>query len=199
VLKIAVLVSGAGRTFINLLDEIDAGNLDVTVEALISTRRVTPALDAAKEKGIPTHFVSWKTLGVDAASAEVYRLCHGVDMIVTAGFLKFLKILPEWQGRVLNIHPSLLPLHGGPGFYGLRVHAAVLAAGDKISGCTVHFCDNEYDHGCIVKQLEVPVMPDDTADILAARIFTMEKMLLPQVIQSFATGELTLPFEPDQS
>lgn len=193
--KIAVLVSGSGRTFINLLNEIDNGNLDVEVQVLISSKKQTPAFAAAEEKDIPTQFISWKTLGVDQASEEVYKACEGADLIVTAGFLKFLNIKDVWQGRIVNIHPSLLPKHGGAGFYGDRVHQAVLDSSDKVSGCTVHLCDSIYDHGAIIEQIEVPVMADDTVASLSARVFVEEKVLFPRVIQRFATGEHKLPYK----
>lgn len=193
--KIAVLVSGSGRSFINLLDQIEAGHLQAEVQVLISTKRVTPAIDAAKANGIPTLFISWKTLGVDEASKEVYKACEGADLIVTAGFLKFLNIQEKWAGRIVNIHPSLLPAHGGAGYYGDRVHQSVLESGDKVSGCTVHLCDSIYDHGAIIDQLEVPVLEDDTVSSLAARVFVQEMILLPQVLQSFVTGLRGLPFK----
>jgi phosphoribosylglycinamide formyltransferase-1 len=188
-LKLAVLVSGGGRTFINLLAEMAAGHLDCEIQVLISSRRSTPALDAAATKNIPAHFISWKTLGVEEASEQAFKLCEGADYIVTAGFLKYIKIPPGWEKRIINIHPSLLPRHGGHGFFGDRVHQAVLASGDKVSGCTVHYVDEVYDHGDIIEQIEVPVQKSDDYESLAARVFVQEKILLPRVLQGLATAD----------
>jgi folate-dependent phosphoribosylglycinamide formyltransferase PurN len=125
-------------------------------------------------------------------SARIRELLapHDIDLIVLAGFLSQIEILPEWEGRMINVHPSLLPLFGGHGLYGSRVHEAVLASGMKVSGCTVHFVNAEYDAGPIILQHTVPVEDDDTPASLGARVFAAECEAYPEAIRLFASGEL---------
>ncbi|MDC3378967.1 phosphoribosylglycinamide formyltransferase [Planctomycetota bacterium] len=196
-LRIAVLLSGSGRTLANLLDQADRGLLDAKVALVISSSRKAYGLVRAREREIPTQVHRWKR-GADAAaySEGVFAACRGaqVDLVCLAGWLKLLRpIPPEFAGRVLNIHPALLPAYGGKGFYGHHVHQAVLDAGEAVSGCTVHQVDDEYDHGPIVLQHEVPVEPGDDVDALAARVFAAECAAYPEAIRQVGARLLAGP------
>ena len=115
-----------------------------------------------------------------------------VDLVVMAGFLKHVLIPTDFDNRVVNIHPALLPAFGGQGFYGLRVHEAVLASAARVSGCTVHFADNVYDHGPILLQRQVPVLDDDTPEALAARVFAAECEAYPEALRLIARGKVAI-------
>jgi formyltetrahydrofolate-dependent phosphoribosylglycinamide formyltransferase len=191
-LQVAVLLSGTGRTLENLLACRAASELDIDIPIVISSRPGVRGLEIAEAAGIAAHVVSRREYPTPSAmSARVRELLepHGVDLILLAGFLSQLEILPEWEGRMLNIHPSLLPLFGGRGLYGNRVHQAVLASGMKVTGCTVHFVNAEYDAGPIVLQRCVPVYDDDTPEALGARVFALECELYPEAIRLVA-GQL---------
>ncbi len=194
-LPLAVLLSGTGRTLENLLAAIDGGGLAARVEVVVSSRAGVRGLAVAAARGTPAHTIERRRFADDAAfSAAVYAAIapHAPGLIVLAGFLCRLAIPPEWEGRIVNIHPSLLPAFGGRGMYGRRVHEAALAYGVKVSGCTVHVVDQEYDHGPIILQRAVPVLDDDTPDSLGARVFAAECALYPEAIALFAAGRLAL-------
>jgi formyltetrahydrofolate-dependent phosphoribosylglycinamide formyltransferase len=193
-IKLAVLISGGGRSLVNLIERIQAGTLPATIELVISSRSDASGLAKAAEARIPTRVVSSKGKGLEAFSDEITAELDRVqpDLICLAGFMCFYKIPDQYLGRVMNIHPALLPAFGGKGMYGHHVHEAVLETGCKVSGCTVHFADNVYDNGPIVVQKVVPVLEDDTADSLAARVFEEEKAAYPQAIRLFAEGRLRL-------
>jgi formyltetrahydrofolate-dependent phosphoribosylglycinamide formyltransferase len=193
-LPIAVLLSGGGTTLLNLLREIAAERLAADVRLVIASRPC-PGADKARAAGL--HTVELRPR--DFASLEDYS--QGVfdrvrsaecSLVVLGGFLSRLAIPPDFEGRVMNIHPALIPAFCGQGMYGHRVHEAVLARGVKVSGCTVHFCDNEYDHGPIILQRCVPILEDDTPDTLAARVFQAECEAYPEAIRLFAAGRLRL-------
>ena len=194
---IAVLVSGGGRSLENLAQCIHRGELDARIALVLSDRPGTGAFERAARLGLETALVERRRFD-DAESfsravfAELER--RGVCLAVLAGFLRLLKIPSAWRGRVLNIHPSLLPAYGGKGFYGHHVHEAVLAAGESESGCTVHFVDDEFDHGPPILQCRVPVQPGDTPDTLAARVFEEEKRALPEAIRRVLAGEGSASF-----
>lgn len=176
--RLGILLSGTGRTLVNLLECIDAGELDAEIACVISDRSGVRGLDHGEEAGLPTYVAAdsdatWRTLEA-----------HDVDLVCLCGYLRLLKIPADQRRRVLNIHPALLPKFGGKGFYGHHVHEAVLAAGETESGCTVHYCDDEYDRGPIVAQKRVPVLPDDTPATLAARVFEAECLAYPEAIRS---------------
>ncbi|MCH2161257.1 MAG: hypothetical protein MK085_05220, partial [Phycisphaerales bacterium] len=116
----------------------------------------------------------------------------GVQLVCLAGYLRYFRVDPRWTNRAINIHPSLLPAHGGQGMYGERVHKAVLAAGDQESGCTVHVVDGEYDHGTTILQRRCPVLPDDDADRLASRVFAEECLAMPEAVAAIANGDIEL-------
>lgn len=192
-LPLAVLLSGTGRTLENLLATIARGALAARVAVVVSSRLGVRGLAVAEAHGIPTRTVERRDFADDAAfSAAVYGAVapHGPRLIVLGGFLRRLTIPPAWAGRIINIHPSLLPAFGGRGLYGRRVHEAVLAHGVKVTGCTVHFADDEYDHGPIVLQRAVPVLDDDTPETLGERVFAAECALYPAAIALFAAGRL---------
>jgi formyltetrahydrofolate-dependent phosphoribosylglycinamide formyltransferase len=178
-----------------LLDRIDAGKLDAQVRVVISSRSDAYGLVRAQSHGIPAITVSSRK---HRRSEEHSRaLCaelrkYPVDLIAMAGFMCFFHIPPEYEGRVMNIHPALLPSFGGKRMYGHVVHEAVLEYGCKVSGCTVHFADNRYDHGPVILQRTCAVLDDDTPDTLRERVFREECEAYPQAIQLFAEGRLRI-------
>lgn len=194
-LRVAVLLSGTGRSLENMLERRALGDLAIDIPVVISSRSSVRGVEVARGAGIETHVVSRRQCSTPAAmSARIAELLapHDIGLIVLAGFLSQLDILPEWDGRMINIHPSLLPLFGGHGFFGSRVHAAVLAAGMKVTGCTVHFVDAEYDAGPIILQRCVSVDEDDTPETLGARVFAAECEAYPAAIRLFQSGRLRI-------
>lgn len=189
---IAVLVSGGGRSLENLADVIARGELAARIALVVSDRFRIGALERARRLDLPHLVVPYQELpGPDEFAARVWAAIdeHGCELVVLAGFLRLLMVPPRWLGRVINIHPALLPAYGGKGFYGDRVHKAVLESGDAETGCTVHFVDNVYDHGPIILQRRIVVDPDDTSASLAARVFEQEKLALPEAIRMVLDGE----------
>lgn len=193
-LRLGVLLSGSGRTLQNVLAEIDAGRLHAEVAVVIASRPCK-GVERARAAGLDAHVVPYKDSrdagGYSAAIAARLDAAH-VDLVCLAGFLSFWEVPPHYAGRVMNIHPALLPSFGGAGMWGHHVHEAVLEAGCKVSGCTVHFCTNEYDSGPIVIQRTCPVEDDDTPDTLAARVFEQECIAYPQAIEWFAERRLRI-------
>ncbi|MCA9834264.1 MAG: phosphoribosylglycinamide formyltransferase [Thermomicrobiales bacterium] len=190
--RLAVLVSGSGRSLENLLQIIARGDISAEIAVVVSSVAHVRALQIAAEAGIPTHVLTHKDArGVDAYSAAMYELLapYQVDLVIMAGFLRRLLIFPGWENRILNIHPALLPqaqtYAAGRGFYGDHVHAAVLAHGDTESGATVHVVTDEYDDGPPLAQAVVPVLPDDGVHDLADRVFAAERELYPHVIAEY--------------
>lgn len=191
--SIAVLLSGQGRTLANILTQVEHGDLPVAVRCVIGSKPGIRGLTIAADAGIPHHLIPRR----DFADAETFSAAvwgtltaYDIRLVVHAGFLRKLLVPTGWEGRVLNIHPSLLPAFGGKGMYGQHVHAAVLAHGCKVSGCTVHICDNAYDTGPIVAQQCVPVRDDDTPETLGERVFAAECVAYPAVIRAFAEGRI---------
>ncbi len=194
-INLAVLLSGSGRTLQNFLDRIAAGTLDARVSVVVSSRADAYGLERACQAGIPAALVESRRHRnfikmSDAIALELEK--HPVDLIALAGFMCFFRIPDRYLGRVMNIHPALIPAFSGKGCYGHHVHEAVLEHGCKVTGCTVHFADNEYDHGPIILQRCVPVLDDDTADTLAARVFEAEGEAYPEAIQLFAEDRLRI-------
>ncbi|MBN2490762.1 MAG: phosphoribosylglycinamide formyltransferase [Planctomycetes bacterium] len=193
--RIAVLLSGSGRTLQNFLDRIVAAAMPGRVVDVIASHSRAFGLERARRAGLPHAVIDPRAGGPPGAFRERLhgRLRdQGVDLVLLAGYLVRFPMSPEWAGRVMNIHPALLPGVGGQGFYGLRVHEAVLASGAAESGCTVHFVDDHYDHGPIILQRRVPVHPDDTPESLAARVFAEELAAYPEAVRLFAEGRLRL-------
>ena len=192
-LSLAVLISGGGTTLRNLINKIASGDLSAEIRLVVSSNRRARGLEYAEQAAIPTRIVERQASSSDADfSAAIFGPCRdvGVDLVAMGGFLKHVLIPDDFANRVLNIHPALIPAFCGPGFYGQRVHEAVLEYGAKISGCTVHFVDNQYDHGPIVLQRTVAVLDDDTPNSLAERIFAEECLAFPEAIQLCAEGRV---------
>jgi len=179
-LKIAVLVSGGGTNLQVLIDSIEKGSLPgAEIVLVISSNKDAFALERASKAGIKTEVVTGSIellKALEAASAE---------LIVLAGYMSIVEpaVVERYRNRIINIHPSLIPKHCGEGFYGMRVHGAVLEAGDKVSGATVHFVDEGIDTGEIILQREVPVEKNDDEKTLAARVLTVEHQILPEAIR----------------
>lgn len=189
-LKLTVLISGGGRTLVNLHECIARGELPATIHTVVSSRGDVKGIDRARAIGIEPHIVERAALSAKHFQEGITRAVEGADLVCMAGFLSLWNIPPALAGRVINIHPALLPKFGGPGMYGMRVHEAVLKAGETESGCTVHFCDDEYDNGPIILQKRVPVHPGDTPDALAARVFEAECLAYPEAIRRIAADEV---------
>jgi len=194
-IRLGVLISGGGTTLQNILDRIDAGSLDAEVAVVISSSAKAFGLERARKHHVPTH-VLLRTRYADAkeygeAIAEILDR-YNVELVTMAGFLKLWTIPPRYHGRVMNIHPALIPAFCGLDMYGHAVHEAVVNSGVKISGCTVHFADNEYDTGPIILQRTVPVHFEDTPDDVAKRVFTEECIAYPEAIRLYAQGRLQI-------
>jgi formyltetrahydrofolate-dependent phosphoribosylglycinamide formyltransferase len=192
-LRLAVLISGSGTTLQNLIDRIQDQRLEAQIVQVISSQPEVAGIERARRAGLPTAVVTRKEAGsLEAFSGRIFELCRRqqADLVCMAGFLQLVTIPEDFRHRVLNIHPALIPAFCGKGYYGLHVHEAVLASGVKISGCTVHFADNEYDHGPIILQRAVPVHDEDTPETLAERVFRQECEAYPEAIRLFAEGLL---------
>ncbi len=194
-IRLAVLISGSGTTLQNFIDRIRDGRLNAQIAIVISSRRDCLGNDRARRAGLPLEIVDFRDYpDADSLSEQVFRHVRAAEaeLVTLAGFLRLLRIPPDFEGRVMNIHPALIPAFCGKGYYGLRVHRAAIERGVKVSGCTVHFVDNEYDHGPIILQRCVPVMDDDTPETLAARVFEQECEAYPEAIELFAQGRLRI-------
>ena len=194
-INLGVLISGSGNTLQNFIDQIEQGKLIATIQITISSKPNAAGMDKARKHGIPTAVVPYSNYkNVDAFSqaitAELDK--YPIDLITLAGFVHFYKIPEKYKGKVMNIHPGLIPAFCGHNYYGEKVHEAVINYGAKVSGCTVHFADNVYDNGPIIIQRTVPVLEDDTPRSLAARIFKEECEAYPEAIRLFAAGRLKI-------
>jgi formyltetrahydrofolate-dependent phosphoribosylglycinamide formyltransferase len=194
-LRLAILLSGTGRSLDHLASEIAAGRLPARIVGVLASRDDVRGFARAGELGLPTATLRRR----DFTDPERYGEAIGrqlkrwrTELAAMAGFLHLWRIPPAFRGRVMNIHPALLPAFGGKGMHGDHVHAAVVASGVKLSGCTVHFADNEYDAGPIILQRSVPVAFDETAETLAARVFAEERVAYPEAIRLFAQGRLEI-------
>jgi phosphoribosylglycinamide formyltransferase-1 len=187
--KLAVLVSGGGTTLQRFIDLIAARDLDASIEVVISSNASAFALERARAAGIDTHVLRRRDFETDEAYGEAIAQVidrYDVDLVLGAGFTRRWLFPPRYEGRMLNTHPALLPKYGGQGMYGHHVYEAVLAAHETESGCTVHIADHEYDHGPIVLQKTVPVLPDDTPESLAARVREAEREAYPEAVRIVA-------------
>ena len=190
--KIAVLVSGGGTDLQSIIDAVENKELDVKIEMVIGSKDNIYALERAEKHNIETFVVNRKEYG-EKASEKILELTKGkVDLIVLAGFLAILdgEILKEFDNRIINIHPSLIPSFCGSGMYGLKVHEAVIKSGVKFSGCTVHFVNSEVDGGAILLQEVVPVYFEDDAEILQKRILEKEHIILPKAIKLLSENKI---------
>lgn len=194
-INLAVLLSGSGRTLQNIIDKINDKDLDAVIQVVISSSSKAYGIKRAEQNNIPVSIIkSSEYNNSENFSNEIINEIekYPVDLMVLAGFMHLFKIPDKYSGKVINIHPGLIPSFCGRGYYGHHVHEAVVKAGVKTSGCTVHFVDNEYDHGPIVLQRTVPVHGDDTPDILAERVFEEECIAYPEAIRLFAENRLKI-------
>lgn len=184
--RAAALVSGGGTTACNLIDTGRQGEIPALVELVIAHRGDIPAIERCRAKGVDVVVIEGPASS--AQSDEIDRLLRnrGIELVLLAGYLRPFRV-GQWAGRVLNIHPALLPNFGGKGMYGLRVHQAVIESGQTESGCTVHHVDDQYDHGAVLVQLRVAVDADDTPEALAKRVFARECVAYPQAIRLWAS------------
>ena len=195
--RLGGLISGGGRTLLNLLDRIEDGRLNAELVTVVASRQCS-GIERCEQAGLDVRLVPYKSFVHDGVadtpgySTAIARWLEtaAVDLVVQGGFLSLWQIPERYRGRVMNIHPALLPMFGGKGMYGERVHEAVLAAGCKVSGCTVHFATSEYDSGPIIVQRCVAVEEGDDPDTLAARVFAQECEAYPEAIRLFAAGRL---------
>jgi phosphoribosylglycinamide formyltransferase-1 len=199
-LHLGFLASHGGSNMQAIIDACKAGRLDAVPRVVISNNAGAVALQRARAAGIPHYHISAAShpgAAEDAAILQALR-AHDVDTVVLAGYMKKLGplTLAAFRGRTLNIHPALLPRHGGQGMYGKRVHEAVLRAGDRVTGVTVHLVDDQYDHGPILAQCEVPVVAGDTADSLAERVLRQEHRLYAETLQRISQGLIALQSVP---
>ncbi len=192
-MKIAVLLSGNGSTLQNILDRIDDGSLNAQVACVVASRGDAYGLERARRANIPAVAVPRKDhANKESFSSAIWTVVdeHEVDLVVLAGFMSLLSVPESYAGRIMNVHPALIPSFSGKGMYGHHVHQAVLDRGVKITGVTVHFVDEKYDHGPIVLQASVPVEENDTADTLAERVQEKEREVYPEAVQLFVEGRL---------
>jgi phosphoribosylglycinamide formyltransferase-1 len=197
-LKVAVLLTGSGTTLQNIIDRIDEGRLDAEVCCVISSRKTAFGLERARKHDIPAIAVSRKSYegpedfdlpGFSGAIWDAVR-SHGAELVVLAGFMSLLTIPQDFKNRIMNVHAALIPSFCGQGMWGHHVYEAVLEYGAKVTGATVHFVDERYDHGPIILQAPVPVEEGDTVETLAQRVQAVEREIYPQAIQLYAEGRV---------
>ncbi len=180
--RAAALVSGSGRTALNLHEASRAGHMPAEISVVIAHREGIPAVARCRDAGLRVEIVPGAAS--DATSDAVDAVLHdaGAELVLLAGYLRMFRVGP-WAGRTLNVHPALLPHFGGAGMHGHRVHEAVIASGARESGCTVHVVDGQYDHGRVVVQRRCPVLPGDSAESLAARVIEQESIAYPDAVR----------------
>jgi len=194
-LRLGILLSGGGRTMVNLAEYIEQGKLDARIVTVISSRSNVAGVERARELGCEPYIIRVKDYpDVDEFTAKITSILDEakVDLVCQCGWLCYWMIPGRYENKVLNIHPALLPSFGGKGMWGHHVHEAVLSKGCKVSGCTVHFVTNEYDAGAILVQRTCPVLDDDDVDTLAARVFREECLAYPEAIQLIAEDRVTV-------
>jgi len=194
-MNIAVFASGRGSNFLVILNAIDAGILPAQIVVLISNKSDAGAMEIARAHNIPTQHLSQKMFSSEEALADAMLEAlekNHAEFIALAGYLKKIpaRVIRQYRNRIVNIHPALLPSFGGEGMYGHRVHEAVIASGEKVSGATVHLVDEEYDRGPIVLQKTVAIAQNDTPDSLAAKILKIEHEIFPLALKAFAEGRV---------
>jgi phosphoribosylglycinamide formyltransferase-1 len=189
-LKLAVFISGGGTNLQSLIDACRSGALKAEIKTVISNNSKAYGLVRARDAGIENFHISSvvypdKSQYVEAMTTILED--RDIDLIVLAGYMKLLpsEIVRKYYGRIINIHPALLPKYGGHGMYGINVHRAVIEAGEKYSGASVHIVDEKYDQGPILVQRQVPVMPDDTPETLASRVLEIEHQILPLAVSLY--------------
>lgn len=189
-IKIAVGVSGSGRSLLNLIENQRSGNFSVSL--VFSSTPTAGANKIADRFGIPLRVFDFSISHREQTKAELYGALEGqgIDLVVLAGFLKLLPLDRNWQNKIINIHPALLPKFGGKGMHGLRVHEAVVSSGELTTGATVHFVNEKYDEGQILAQVKVPIALEDSPEVVGQKVFHAECRLLPAVIEAIAGGRL---------
>ena len=193
--RLGVLISGSGTTLQNFIDCVKAGTLNAEIACVVSSSEKAYGLVRARENNIPSITISRKNYNtVEEFSKEIfsYLKSFSVDLVTLAGYLKLIRVPDRWLGKVLNIHPALVPSFCGEGWYGMKVHNAVIESGVKVTGCTVHFVDNIYDHGPIIIQKVVNVLDADTPEDVRKRVFEQEKIAYPEATNLFAAGRLKI-------
>lgn len=194
-LRVAVLLSGAGTSLENLFECIEAGSLQAEICVVIASKTEAKGLERARRRGVPAFSVPRREHpDVTAFNDAIHTLLerYEPDVVALLGFLSPFETRGRYEGRTLNVHPALIPAFCGKGMYGQRVHEAVLEAGVKLTGATVHFVDEEYDHGPIILQEGVPVHDDDTPESLAERVSAVERRLVPEALRLFGESRLTI-------
>jgi phosphoribosylglycinamide formyltransferase 1 len=192
-LRIGTLISGGGRTAVNLAERLRSEAIDASIEIVIAHRADLPGVARCRAAGMQVEI----TDGAGSVADQIDALLQArrVELVCLCGYLRKFRVAPLWSGRTINIHPALLPGFGGPGMYGDRVHAAVLRAGMTESGCTVHSVDENYDCGQILLQRRCPVVPGDSPESLAARVFAEECRALPEVVARIARRAISFPLQ----
>lgn len=190
--RLGCLISGGGRTVLNLHAAIERGDVPASIEVVLAHREDVAGVARCRDAGLSVEVIPIAPESDTSDRVDLALDDARVGLVCLCGYLKHFRVGSRWKDRVVNIHPSLLPRHGGPGMYGDRVHAAVLADGDAESGCTVHAVDEIYDHGEIILQRRCPVEPNDTTASLAARVFAAECIAMPEAIQAIAAGRIRL-------
>jgi len=194
-IRLGFLASGRGSNMLAIINDCNVGKLDAEPTVVISNNATAGALEYAREAGIPAFHLSTQTHSkkLDDVITDTLK-SHAVDWVILAGYMKQIgpKLLEEFQGRIFNIHPSLLPKHGGKGMFGIHVHEAVLASGDTETGVTIHLVDAEYDQGRILAQERVPVEEGDTPEVVAARVLKVEHKLYSETLQGVIEGRISL-------
>jgi len=194
-IRLGVLISGGGTTLANFLARIESGELDAEIPLVLADRPGCGGITRAEQAGLRCEVISRREYPTVESFSEIVfdRLrTADVDLVTLAGFLSLIRIPDDFAYRVMNIHPALIPAFCGQGYYGEKVHRAAIQRGVKVSGCTVHFADNQYDHGPVIVQKSVPVLDDDTPRTLAARIFEAECEAYPEAIELFASGRIEI-------
>lgn len=194
-LRVAVLISGGGTTLANLLEWKKSRELPVEFGLVISSNKSAKGLEFARGAGIQTQVYRRKDFSSPQTHSDaIFEQCRAqsINLVVMGGYLEHLLIPGDFENRVINIHPSLIPSFSGKGYYGLRVHKAVIEYGVKVTGCTVHFVDNEFDHGPIIAQRTCAVFESDTPESLQARVFELERQIFPETIAAIARGKVSV-------
>jgi phosphoribosylglycinamide formyltransferase-1 len=196
-MNVAVFASGGGSNFQSLIDKKEEGKLHVNFAALVGNNSKAKAFERARNHGIPTLHIAPSHFDDEQVYTEklLEELeSHNIDLIVLAGYMKMIPtdVVKRYRNRIINIHPALLPAFGGTGMFGTRVHQAVLDYGAKVSGISIHFVDEEYDHGPVIFQETVNVLDDDDADSLAARVLKLEHANYWRVVEAIAQGRITV-------
>jgi len=192
-LQVGALVSGGGRTVINLQEAILRGEVPAKIAVVIAHRENVPAVERCRQHGILVQVIPTNSGRSSEDHIDEILEAHKVQLVCLAGYLRRFKVGEKWAGKTINIHPALLPRHGGKGMFGKHVHQAVLDSKDSHTGCTVHAVDEEYDHGQTLIQRTCEVKAEDDVESLAARVFQEECIALPQAVKAIAEGKITLP------